>query len=415
VALSSPPADVLAKRSGRHFFSVDSELVYWNFYLDFGPLNLAQLYRFCDKLNTILCAEAHRDKKIYFYSSTHAHRRANAVALITMWCVIFKGMTADAAWTPFSRMRPGLPPFHDASPCMCSYHLTVLDCLRGLEKAMMYGFFNFDIFDPEEYEHFETVENGDLNWIVDSKFIAFAGPHELAGVSPDGYRTLTPLDYIPYFRQNNVTLVVRLNKKYYNKQHFVREGIDHADMYYLDGSCPPESILLRFLAKAESTPGAVAVHCKAGLGRTGTCIACYIMKHYRFTAAEAIGWIRICRPGSIIGPQQHYLEEVQAEMWRQGDLYREKHGPMPGYEADIFAEHADDRMQIVKDGGADESSSRERLSQVTSQESSSADFPAPRGKADGVSQGDFLRQRRAASLLGRSRVPDYPSTEFSLQ
>ena len=49
--------------------------------------------------------------------------------------------------------------------------------------------------------------------------------------------------------------------------------------------------------------------CTAGLGRTGTLIACYVMKHYRFTHAEIIAWIRICRPGSIIGPQQHFLEE----------------------------------------------------------------------------------------------------------
>ncbi len=47
----------------------------------------------------------------------------------------------------------------------------------------------------------------------------------------------------------------------------------------------------------------------AGLGRTGTLIGCYIMKHYKFTAAETIAWIRICRPGSVIGPQQNWLEE----------------------------------------------------------------------------------------------------------
>lgn len=47
----------------------------------------------------------------------------------------------------------------------------------------------------------------------------------------------------------------------------------------------------------------------AGLGRTGTLIGCYMMKHYRLTAAEAIAWIRICRPGSIIGPQQNFVEE----------------------------------------------------------------------------------------------------------
>ena len=32
--------------------------------------------------------------------------------------------------------------------------------------------------------------------------------------------------------------------------------------------------------------GAIAVHCKAGLGRTGCLIGCYIMKHYKFTAEE---------------------------------------------------------------------------------------------------------------------------------
>jgi hypothetical protein len=32
-----------------------------------------------------------------------------------------------------------------------------------------------------------------------------------------------------------------------------------------------------------------------------------MIRKFDFTAAEAIGWIRICRPGSIIGPQQQYL------------------------------------------------------------------------------------------------------------
>ena len=36
------------------------------------------------------------------------------------------------------------------------------------------------------------------------------------------------------------------------------------------------------------------VSCKflAGLGRTGSLIGCYLMKHFRFSAAEAIAWMR---------------------------------------------------------------------------------------------------------------------------
>ncbi len=168
------------------------------------------------------------------------------------------------------------------------------------------------------------MENGDLNWIVAGKFLAFAGPRNARELSPEGYYTLTPEDYIPYFRKNGVGLVVRLNKKYYDEAKFTAAGMEHLELYYLDGSIPTNDILQTFLRACEATPGAVAVHCKAGLGRTGSCIGCYLMKHYRFTAAEAIGWIRICRPGSIIGPQQHFLQEVEQTMWHQGDLYRQQ-------------------------------------------------------------------------------------------
>lgn len=34
-----------------HYFCIDDQLVYRNFYSDFGPLNLAMLYRYCHKLN----------------------------------------------------------------------------------------------------------------------------------------------------------------------------------------------------------------------------------------------------------------------------------------------------------------------------------------------------------------------------
>ncbi|GMI15999.1 hypothetical protein TrVE_jg1399 [Triparma verrucosa] len=308
--------------STAHFFNIDSDLVYWNFFLDFGPLNLGQLYRFCSLLNGKLQGERLKKKVIYYYSSTHSHRRANAAFLISAWSMIYLNKSADDAYKPFSNVYPPFPPFHDASPCVCTYNLTVLDCLRGIGKARQFRFFDFSTFDCTEYEYFEQVENGDLNWHISDKILCFAGPHNSREISKEGYRTLTPEDYIPYFKKKNVKLVVRLNKKYYDEGKFIRAGIDHAEHYYLDGSVPPMKILQRVIKAFESTDGAIAVHCKAGLGRAGTCTASWIMKHYRMTAAETIGWMRICRPGTIIGPQQHFLEDIQQQMWHEGDVMR---------------------------------------------------------------------------------------------
>ena len=51
---------------------------------------------------------------------------------------------------------------------------------------------------------------------------------------------------------------------------------------------------------------AVAVHCGAGFGRTGTILACYLVWQ-GISAKEAISSVRILRPGSIETPEQ---EEV---------------------------------------------------------------------------------------------------------
>jgi len=101
-------------------------------------------------------------------------------------------------------------------------------------------------------------------------------------------------------------------------------GLNHYDMYFADGGNPTDAILKRFLEVAENEKGALAVHCKAGLGRTGTLISLYLMKHFGLTTPEVISWLRLCRPGSVIGPQQNFLQDMEKRMWREGEVARKK-------------------------------------------------------------------------------------------
>ena len=74
-----------------------------------------------------------------------------------------------------------------------------------------------------------------------------------------------------------------------------------------EDSIPRPAALLAFLEAVAAAEGAVAVHCTEGLSRTGTLAAAHLMAAHGFSAREAIGWLRIVRPGSVVGAQQHFL------------------------------------------------------------------------------------------------------------
>lgn len=80
-----------------------------------------------------------------------------------------------------------------------------MHCWKGLEIGIKNGWYSFKTFDPKEYEYYEKVENGDLNWVIPNKFIAFMGPIDN---KRDG-RGNQPEDYLQVFKHFGVTHVVR--------------------------------------------------------------------------------------------------------------------------------------------------------------------------------------------------------------
>ena len=88
--------------------------------------------------------------------------------------------------------------------------------MQGMEQARKVGFIDWNLpeskFCIDRYECFEQVVNGDWNWIVPGKLLAFSGP--TATNTPYGNScTLSCEDYWETFHEEGVSTIVRLNNK----------------------------------------------------------------------------------------------------------------------------------------------------------------------------------------------------------
>eukprot|EP00960_Hanusia_phi_P039287 753837-Hanusia_phi.AAC.6 len=132
--------------------------------------------------------------------------------------------------------------------------------------------------------------------------------------STDGFAgsQFHPKFFLDIFQEMNVKCVVRLNQNQYDPKVFTvgrrmpgsEHGIEVVDLFCSDGPVPSTQIIFRFIQIVERASGLVAVHCDNGLGLTGTIIGTCLMAIHDFTAREAIGWMRVMRPGSVLGMQQ---------------------------------------------------------------------------------------------------------------
>ena len=174
---------------------------------------------------------------------------------------------------------------------------------------------------------------GDFNW-VSPHFLAFASPQTshiapIPVTSPE-YADLptcipeifaanlsSPLENVlAHFVARDIGLVVRLNSPLYCPSYFTALGVAHVDMIFEDGTCPPLPLVRKFIKLAQDMidrKRGIAVHCKAGLGRTGCLIGAYLIYRYGFTANEVIAFMRFMRPGMVVGPQQHWLHLNQGQ------------------------------------------------------------------------------------------------------
>lgn len=132
-------------------------------------------------------------------------------------------------------------------------------------------------------------------------------PGKLAGMArPMGGPDDNPTEDIEFLRNEGVSAIVSLTEFPLPEAVLRAAGIEAVHEPTLDGYPPGREQIERIISfiEAQNAAGrAVAVHCAAGHGRTGTVLACCLVKT-GLSAAEAIANVRDLDPFAIETPAQ---------------------------------------------------------------------------------------------------------------
>jgi len=147
----------------------------------------------------------------------------------------------------------------------------------------------------EEMQHF-IVPN--FSWLIENR---------LAGVSYPRSE-----DALALLWQLGVKALLSLSEEPVSPDLLTRYGFQMKHLPVADFTAPTLSQVKQSIASidgffAQSLP--VAVQCGAGLGRTGTVLACYLVSQGS-SAKQAIEQVRMQRPGSIETPEQKAVVEL---------------------------------------------------------------------------------------------------------
>ena len=273
----------------------------------FGPASLDSIYDFSRLVESRLKAT---NKPIAIIATDDGQKITNTAFLLGAFLIIKMGQSTDEVMNCLQKaIEEIVVPYSDLSRPVQTFQLHLQDCLAALERACDIGWVDFgpDGFDLTEYRHLDSPLNAELHEIVPGRLIIMRGPRDLPGgalwrdvTKDDGrfrHRDFSPAHYADILAQLDVRAIVRCNAPAYDSAGFEAAGIAVVDLCCEDLAPPPVDVVAKFLAVVEGLPGAVAVHCGSGRGRSGTLVALYLMKHHGFTAREAIGWLRIVRPG----------------------------------------------------------------------------------------------------------------------
>ena len=297
----------IIKNSKDYITSTEFHELYMPLKNDYGPMNIGCIINFCNFIHDKMqCPQILNRNIVYYVYLLNDRNNAyllNAVFMMGCYLIIKKNICVDKVIFDILHIFNDHPCyFIDCVSEWGGYYSSIIDCLRTISFIYKNDIEDLNNFNIEDYEYLTDYSHRDMN-IIANKFIAMRCPSQK-----------NIYDVCKELKQRNVKLVVRLNEdNNYDNKIFENQDIDVLDLYFDDYSVPSIKIIKMFMNAINNIEytDKVAIHCRAGLGRTGILICIWLIIKLNFKPAEAIAYIRIMRPGSIMGSQGFFLESIE--------------------------------------------------------------------------------------------------------